>query len=71
MLNPTPRTKMIKVDAGPGPDGEVAIFPWFQSAYHAKIVITGTGKLSCLTSIITFLVVVMLQLGNPSTDQDK
>ena len=71
MLNPTPRTKMIKVDAPPGPDGEVTIFPWFQIAYHAKIVITGTSKFRCLTSIITLLVLVMLYLGNPTTDQDK
>ena len=68
MLNPTPRTKMIKVDARPGPDGEVTIFPWFQSAYHAKIVITGTSKFRCLTFIITFVVLVMLKLGNPTTD---
>ena len=70
MLNPTPRTKIIKVGARTGPDGQVTIFPWFQIAYHAKVVITGTSKFRCLTFIITFLVLVMLYFANPATDQN-
>ena len=71
MLNPTPRPKMIILGARTGPDGEVATFPWFQIAYHAKIVIAGTVKFRCLTRIITLLVLVMLKLGNPTADQNK
>ena len=67
----TSRTRTMKVGARTSPNGEMAIFPWFQSAYHAKIVITGTSKFRCLTRIITLLVLVMLKLGNPTTDQNK
>ena len=71
MLNPTPRPKMIKVGARAGPDGEVTIFSWFQIAYHAKIVITGTSNSWLLSWSSDSNSIHAAKFGNPTTDQNK
>ena len=71
VLNPNPRTTVIKVDALAFRNGEIFLFRCLYIAYFFNIVASRAGSAGIQATIMDCNYGMRLKLGNPTTDQDK